>query len=465
MNDSPKTNWNRCRCLICLALAGLILAGCSVVSHETTETTSVIESLAGKGGRSGATNALAVQQLEVMREADDYVGGVAQAADSFRARVGTTEARAMAQQWKLNEATAAYINAAGDNPLLNAVDMVVLASLSSYAVEDYWVGEKYGEPARPLLQVQRQMESNAWRQVQGVLTPAQQQNLRQLLREYRDKNPHLRYAAAVRLPDLAASLGRDPAAEHSREPGNLFSLLYINPLAGLDPTTQAIEQTRLLAQRAMYYAQRAPTLLSWQVELTTYQLAAQPEARQVLSDVNDVAQSAKVFARTASDLPGLVNDQRQAAIQQLLDGLTSQQKQARQTLDAAGDAATNINAVIQSLIEFVRYVSPTNATPAPAATNSPPFNVLDYGTAAGQIGVAAEKLNTLLTTLNQTTPQLAQLGQQTSADANRVVDHAFRMGLVLILVLLAGLVAAGLTYRWLANKLAGDGNKPPAPKS
>ena len=91
-------------------------------------------------------------------------------------------------------------------------------------------------------------------------------------------------------------------------------------------------------------------------------------------------------------MPQLINDQRQAAIQQLLDGLTSQETQARQTLNAAGDAASNINTAIQSLTEFVRYVSPTNTSPASTATNSRPFNVLDYGTAAGQIGDAARDL-------------------------------------------------------------------------
>ena len=90
--------------------------------------------------------------------------------------------------------------------------------------------------------------------------------------------------------------------------------------------------------------------------------------------------------------------------------------------------------------------------------------MLDYGTAASQVGAAARELNTLLTTLNQTTPQLAQLGQQTTADANRVVDHAFRRGLILILVLLGGSVLAGLTYRVLARKLARDGNNPSSPK-
>ena len=85
--------------------------------------------------------------------------------------------------------------------------------------------------------------------------------------------------------------------------------------------------------------------------------------------------------------------------------------------------------------------------------------MLDYGTAAGQIGNAAKDLNALLTTLNQSTTQLAQLGQQTTADANRVVDHAFRRGLILILVLLTGSVVAGLGYRILANIMKRDGSK------
>jgi methyl-accepting chemotaxis protein len=136
----------------------------------------------------------------------------------------------------------------------------------------------------------------------------------------------------------------------------------------------------------------------------------------------------------------------------------------RQTLNAGGEAATAINTAIKSLDSFVRYVSPPNTNRTTLSTNSQPFNVLDYGTAASQIGAAAKDLNALLASVNQSTPQIAQLSQQTTANAERVVHHAFRLGLALILVLLAGSVLAGLTYRFLASKLTRDGNKPSAPK-
>lgn len=211
----------------------------------------------------------------------------------------------------------------------------------------------------------------------------------------------------------------------------------------------------------MYYTQRMPMLLSWQAEVLAYQLADQPESRQVLSNAQQIATSAGIFAKTSEQLPQLINDQRQAAIQQLLHGLRSQDADVRQTLNAGAEAATAINTAIQSLDQFVRYVSPTNTGPATVSTNSRPFNVLDYGTAAAQIGNAANNLNALLTTINQSTPQLAELRQQTTEDASRVVDHAFRLGLILIATLLIGSVLAGPVYRALTNKLTRDNPKPP----
>jgi hypothetical protein len=160
-----------------------------------------------------------------------------------------------------------------------------------------------------------------------------------------------------------------------------------------------------------------------------------------LNDANRVATAVETFAKTAQQLPQLVAD-------------------SHATIDSVSVAATNLNTAIQSLTAFVQYVSPTN-TPAASATNSPPFNVLDYGTAAAQIGAAADHLNTLLTTLNQSTPQVEKLGAQSAVRAKEIVDHAFRDGLVLVLVLLVGAVLAALIYRVLANRLNGDKRNAP----
>ena len=133
--------------------------------------------------------------------------------------------------------------------------------------------------------------------------------------------------------------------------------------------------------------------------------------------------------------------------------------EAKRKFDSAGAAATNLNTAIQSLSEFVRQVSPTNESPVSASTNHHPFNVLDYGIAAAQIGAAATNLNALLLSANQNVPQLERLSRQTKADADEVVRHAFLYGLLLVAILLAGAVLAGLIYRALAVKPAGDRGK------
>jgi hypothetical protein len=74
----------------------------------------------------------------------------------------------------------------------------------------------------------------------------------------------------------------------------------------------------------------------------------------------------------------------------------------------------------------------------------------------------AKDLNTLVSSVNQNVPQIERLSQTATGDAQKVVDHAFHLGLVLIAVLLAGLVIAGVVYRSFAERLKRTG-RPPSP--
>jgi len=411
---------------------------------------------------------LIVLRAEAMRFADDYAAIVARAADDFASKVATPEARLAALKWKLHQATTAYIGASGPHPTLNALDLVVLATVSRMVVEDYGVGQMFGEAALPLLETHRKLETNAWLLVNAVLTPEQRQELADMIKAWREKNPHQRYLGGIRFGELAAALGQT-MFKTSTKATSVFSLLYLNPLAGMDPTTAAIQEARYSAERAMYYAQRMPQLLSWQAELLASQLADEPESKQLLSDAARLSASAEIFAKTAEQLPALIKEQRQATIQQVFDNLVAEEKVAhdllgevRQTLSAGNETAVSVNAAVKSIDELVHFVMPTNSTAADSGTNSRPFDVLDYGTAATQFAVAARELNTLLTTVNATTPQLARLSEQATERADHVLYRAFGLGLLLILVLSACLVLAGmilvrLAYRFLVNELSHDG--------
>jgi hypothetical protein len=449
---------------ICLGFLALTLTGCSMLRMSGSPPKVQVNSLQLTNPVAGPVTFIVLQQ-QIMRFADTYAVTVAQACDEISATATNADIRLTALRWKLGQATSAYTDATGQNPAINALDMLVLVSMARIVVEGYGV-ETYGDTIQPLLDVQRSLETNAWTLAGGVLKPSQQQELRDLIQEWRVKNPHQHYVGQIRFREFVTAMGKMPS-QAAAAPTSIFSLLYLDPLAGLDPTAAAIEETRELGERAMYYTQRMPSLLSWQIEVLAYQLAGQPESKQILNDAERLGTSADIFAKTAQQLPQLINDQRQAAIQQVLDGLTAGGDKSRELLtgtrsafDSAGDAAKSINTAIKSLTEFVQYVSPTNASPA-SATNSHPFNVLDYGTAASQIGAAANNLNALLASMNQSAPQLEKLSQQTKADADRVVQRVFWLGVVLILILLVGLVVAGLAYRSLANKMSGRKSSEP----
>ena len=473
-----------------LLLFGVLLSGCSLLSSGSSSTPKAeVKALQSKSVKLGSTT-LASLQNDTMRFADDYATTVAQAADDFSASATNDAHRIAALRWKLEQANAAYVNASGRNPILNALDMVVLATLSRMVVEDPAVVEKLAEAGPALANTHRRLETNAWDLVAAVLRPEQKTELTDLMNEWRRRNPQQRYVGGVRFREFAIDVGQGVESA-SRKPTSVFNLLFIDPMAGLDPTARAIAETRQSAERLTYYAQRAPVLLSWQAELLTYQLADQPTARQLLANVQSLSDSTAAFARTADKLPDLIDQQRHAAIQQVFDGLANERTnllavldsendkargllvETRQTLNAGSQMASSLDAAIQSLSAFVRFVyrpPDSNAAPPDVSTNKHPFNILDYGQAASQLGAAAVDLNSLLTSINQSTPQVAQLSKQAQADARNLLDRAFWQALLLILILLAGSVIAGLIYRILAAKItrprpAYSGPLPSQPKT
>ncbi len=452
----------------CLLAIPLALTGCGLLRPKRSPAKVEIKSLKIGTNEVTAPMAFEVLQNQVQRFADDYASKVAQSVDDYMAHVNTPEARLAAVRWKLSQARAAYIDATGANPALNVLDLVVLATVSRLVMEDE-VDQLFGPEGQPILEMHRKLEAEVWNAVSRVIKPERQQELRSLIDEWRRKNPNQRYVSATRLRELATLLGKAPQAS-TTAPSSVLSLLFLDPLAGLDPTAEAIQETRQLAERAMYYSQRMPTLLNWQVQMLAYEMADQPEFRQVLTNTEQLTRSTEAFSQLADQMPKLVNDQREAAIQQVLAGLAAERTnwlnslaaeeqkahsllaETRQTLDAGSQMAASLNLTIQSLDQFVRYVSPPATNPGPATANQRPFDVLDVGTAANQVGAMAQNLQSLLAEANQSAPRAAQLGQQTRAEAEQVLNRAFWVGAALILIFLAGSVLAGMTYRALANK-------------
>src|SRR5215207_7863199 len=130
--DEPAANPPVCtRWFIAWTSLSLLTAwvmGCSYMRPPNSQPKAQLKSLQISTNREGGSVTIRSLQFEAMRFADNYVSVVAHASDQFSARATQPEARLAAAKWKLEQATAAYIDASGVNPVVNSLDLVVLAT-------------------------------------------------------------------------------------------------------------------------------------------------------------------------------------------------------------------------------------------------------------------------------------------------------------------------------------------------
>ena len=254
------------RLLALIACLGLASGGCSAISAT----------LPGHKKQVKQEDRLRAEQAEVMRFADNFADRLSQASAEARRAVDTPDERLVVQNWQLEQTTAAYVNATGMNPRVNVLDMVVLATLDRMVVEDYWMRKP--ELGLPLLLAHRKLEQSAWTLADDFLSPAQTAELRDMIDEFRMRNPLLHKVAFIHFTDFATSMGQTAGSEtNTSNPGDsLMGLVGLDPLSGIDPAVKEIAKSRLLAERALFYAQRWPFLLDMQVQNLSYQTASMP---------------------------------------------------------------------------------------------------------------------------------------------------------------------------------------------
>lgn len=450
-----------------LLMVGLPLAltpGCELLHAPRNVVTAVVP-----GGRSRPADPVELQ-LQVQRFADDYSAQTATAVEEYARRVGTDTAHAQALQWKLAAASAAVGIASGPQPTANLLDLVALATLNRAVIEDRRASSPEGPALQPWFATSRMLETNAWDLAARNLTPAQAGELREAIAQWQRANPLSPNLFAARPSEFAAMV--KTVRSKGASPTSVFSLVGLDPTAGLDPAVQEVTRTRLLAERALYTLQRMPYLLRWQTELLVDQVARQPGVLLALSNsvrladgMERIGHAAEAVSQTAAALPDQIARERQA----VLAALDQQEGKLRElaggverALTAADGMAGTLTITITNFDALMKRfgVGEAGAAPVPDAPSAP-FNILDYARTAAQIETMARELNALIVSVNQSVPQVERLSQQAGADVDRLMERGFRLGMALIGLFLVGAVLAGLAYRFLAGKL-NRGN--PAPR-
>jgi hypothetical protein len=393
-------------------------------------------------------------QLKVMRYADDYSGRMRDPLEALNRQATSPEERLAAHDWRIMQSTAAYTIASGPNPIVNALDMIVLASLSRMVVEDSEVGGLSGARAAPLLQVHRDLEQQAWVLVDGVANSDQMNQLRALIVQWRAEHPGARSVSQVRLADFASIPGqRSDAADGG---GGVFALIGLDPLSNLDPAVKELEQTRLLAERTIYYLQRAPSLLDMQIERLAYQLAIMPEAKQTLAGVERVGIAAEAFGDLTADAPTIIARERHALVADLTATLQTEQArlqallvEVRGVLQAGEQTSESVGTTVAALDTFVARFKPQDVQPDASVAPARRFDITDYAQTARELGSTAQDLQALLVQLDTSSAGVERLAGTTKQALQDVVDRAFWRGMALVGALAVAALFAALAYRYI----------------
>jgi len=443
------------RFLACALALAAVLCGCRTIEKADPR----------KRAAEERTHQLQRLQLEVMRFADEYVGRSREAVTQFQKGLEDPDERLLAQNWKVQQASSAYTIASGPNPVSNALDMVVLATLSRMVVDDTWMAGQYSARAKPIRDTHRSLEDGAWQLVNGVLTPEQVTKLRELIVQWRAEHPQVRSVAYIHFRDFAEAFG--PTQQGNAGPSSLLSIVGIDPLSNLDPAVKEIAQTRQLAERAIYYMQRAPDLLDMQVERLSYQFAAMPESRSLLTSVDRVSLIGSSSDRLVDDLPHILDHEREALVAQLTETLNSQSAtlgtlagQLRAALQAGTDTATAVNGALQSFERISgQFTKKPEASSAPPQPPGPPFDIRQYTEMLEQAAVTARELETLAQRSDVLVPALRSATQDASLQVRAILNHLFVLLLLLVVVIAAAALLAALAYRRITVRLERPSSK------
>lgn len=432
---------------VCLVALAALLSSCGLINKLHPDKQKAQEKHVAE---------LAQLQLSVMRFADGYVGTSTEALNALQRQLTNPEDLLLVQNWKVAQATSVYTIASGPNALTNALDMVVLATLSRMVVEDEWTTRLLGPRAKPIQAVYGSLEESAWVLVGGILSAQQTARLHEIIDTWRAQHPNVRAVAYIHFNDFASSVGA-PAPGESNASGGLFKLIGIDPFSGLDPAVQEIAQTRQLAERTIYYAQRAPTLLDMQVERLAYQVQVMPDTKSLMADAGRISGLASASTGLVNNLPDLLDQQREALFKQLIQTLNQTNatlgplaENLRATLQAGTDTATAIHGTLQSVQQLVGQFTSQPQTP-PTSPPGPPFDINQYTAALEQATLTARALNDLAQHADGTAGALKVVVQDAEGRVNGLVNHVFLLLVVLVFAIAAAVLIVLVGYRRFAR--------------
>jgi hypothetical protein len=466
--------------LACLVLGA---TGCAS-KQKTTGDISSVKQLQGIGP--GGLTADEIQS-QVMGFSDTYSAYIRQAVAQVMTGDVTPQQRANAHRSLLNSIYGAITIASSPNAVIAVMDMAVLVTLERMVIEDHYL-ERLGDQILPVLVFLQTAEAEIWAMVSQVLWPEQEQELRDIIAQWRADHPDQQVTNSIRLSELG-QYRRQIRETGGKQRSSVFSFFYVDPLANLDPAMREIQRTRELTERVFFFCERVPVLVYWMSRSLYYDLAAAAEMQQLMSDATRTADVSERFAVEIEGFPDVIARERDAAITQMAENITVEREAAidqfmagiaderrafmddlqaeeerlrgalgdlKLTIDAGTELSSSLDTTVTSLDQFVaRFESD------PDGPRGEPFDINDYRQTAMELTQAARQLDELVASVDQLLVTAGPGEEESSfmaavevaeASGAQLIDHAFKRALVIVAALIGGLVVVVLIGRLVPRK-------------
>ena len=433
-------------------------------------------------------------QSQVMDFADEMTLRLTEAIDEIENTAQNLKGRTVAHRLKYTVAHGATIIASAQNPRIALVDMYVMITLQRALIERNIIPQYFGNEADRLVSIFESSELEIRGLAKKGLTPEQLAEIDRLILLWLENNPDRIYASYVRFSEFSGARLVTAGQTEKSKASNVLGFLFIDPLAGLDPTTRELEQARLLAERAFFYMQRIPMLISWQAELLYIDTISEPETRGLLENTASLTASVEQITGEIAELRAqfpeivssereaimervavMVDEQRELAIDQALAGLSVEREalikqlageeeklgsvisELRMTVDSTTALSDSVRSTTEKFSELATLLHLDD----PADPEAEPTDIKDFTEALRETTAAASELIKLSESIKGTTSpdvleeRLAMIEQRlVSAEesANRLIDRAFRLAIILVGVLVLGLAVVVLLSAWMKGR-------------
>ena len=278
-------------------------------------------------------------------------------------------------------------------------DLLTFTTLTADAQRNAAMGKEADSYEARLLRALEQNDTEAWRVAERWVNEPTRIAFRERILSYQGSRRSAAEVAFVRLADVKR--GGSTSVESD---SGLFDSLHA--------ATQQMDQTRMLAERSLFLAQRIPFLMRLQAEVYTGNALATKEAQQTQAQLDRVSSIMESVSGLLAGMAQQIANERKAALDDLFGHIEAERKASLEQ--------------VQQMVNSERKAA------------------IDQATAA----IDAQRKGIL--------GDLLQVSDSASRAGSAWVGTALLVGSVLIILLLTGLLGTMLLYRRLMPVVSGS---------